>query len=144
MSASRGDAAAPASAPVGLLAAGLIDENAAQGLCCYPEEVPAAVPVPRRPAPDESDVRLMDEGGRLERLARPLLGEARGRELAPLVVDRQRQIGRGSRVPGRGEQASDVGHAPECTVRRGLRHEQLTAIPVARRGGMASFPFRRG
>ena len=60
----------------------------------------------------------MDQGGRLERLARLLLGHACGGELAQLVVDERQEFGRGLRVAGRsgGQELGDVGHAAEHTV----------------------------
>ena len=44
---------------------------------------------------DQPEVRLVDEGGGLERLARLLRGQPRGRELAQLVVDEREEVGRG-------------------------------------------------
>ena len=69
-------------------------------------------------AADQPEVGLVDQGGRLERLAGLLRGQPGGGELAQLVVDERQQLGRGLRVAGRGrvEQAGDVGHAGECTT----------------------------
>ena len=63
-------------------------------------------------AADQPEVRLVDEGGGLERLARLLPGQPGGGQLAQLVVDEGQQVGRGLRVAGRGgiEELGDVGH----------------------------------
>ena len=66
-------------------------------------------------AADQPQVRLVDQGGGLEGVARLLGGQARGGELAQLVVDEREQFGGGLRVAGRGgvEDLRDVGHVPE-------------------------------
>ena len=57
--------------------------------------MPAPVPIPRLIAADEPDVRLVDQGRGLERLAGFLLGQPLGRQLAQLLVDqRQESVGR--------------------------------------------------
>src|SRR5262249_54018514 len=86
-----------------------VDEDAAHGLGRGPEEVAPAVEVL---VADEPQVRLVDQRGRLERLARCLRGHPGGRELAQLVVDEREQLGRGSRVAGGGcvEELRDVWH----------------------------------
>jgi hypothetical protein len=98
----------------GLLPPGYLDPDAAHGL--GGEEVVPAVPVPGLVPADESDVRLVDEGGRLQSLAGLLLGQAGG-ELAHLVVHEREQLGGCRRVPGccRVEELRDVGHAAENT-----------------------------
>jgi hypothetical protein len=58
------------------------------------------VPVGREVVPDQSEVRLMDEGGRLEGLARPLPGEQVGGQSAELGVHEREQGGGGLRVAG--------------------------------------------
>ena len=73
---------------------------------------------------DEPEVRLVDQGGGLEGLARLLGGQPGGGELAQLVVDEREQVGGGLRVAGRGgvEEAGDVGHAAEHTPPRTRRN----------------------
>ena len=58
----------------GFPATGPVDEDAAHGLGGGGEEVAAAVPVPRLLDVHQSQVRLVDQRGRLQRLARLLLG----------------------------------------------------------------------
>ena len=59
-----------------VLAAGVLDEDAAHGLGRGGEEVAAAVPVLRRVAADQPEVRLVDQGRGLERLPGLLLGQS--------------------------------------------------------------------
>jgi hypothetical protein len=84
------------------LAAGLLDQDAAHGFGGGGEEVAPAVPPVRLPAADQSEVGLVDQGGRLQGLARLLFGHPGGRELSQLTVDEWQQLGRGRRVPARG------------------------------------------
>ena len=65
-----------------------------------------------RVAADQPEVRLVDQGGGLEGLARLLVGQPGGGELAQLVVDEREQLGRGLRVAGLdgGQDLGDVGH----------------------------------
>ena len=105
---------APPSAAVLLapLAAGILDQDAAHGLGGGGEEVPAAVPAPILRRADEPEVRLVDQGGGLERLAGPLPGQPMRGQPAELVVDqRQELIGRSgvALLDGR-EDAGDVVH----------------------------------
>lgn len=72
-----------------LLAAGLLDENTADGLGRRREEMSAAVELLVAHQPQ---VCFMHQGGRVERLARLLLRELRGGELAQLVIDERQQI----------------------------------------------------
>ena len=103
---------AGAAAPLpGLPPAGGLDEDAAHRLGGGREEVAAGVPPPVSAA-DEPEVRLVDQGGRLEGLARGLGGQPGGGQLAQLGVHEGEQVGRGVRIAagGRVEQAGDVGH----------------------------------
>src|SRR5262249_22512510 len=110
------DPAAAAAVPLATLSAGGLDADAAPGPGRRAEEVATAVPRPARVGSDQSEVRLVDQGGSLEGLARPLAGEVPGGESAELVVDQREQFGGGPGVPGRGrvDQAGDVGHPLEC------------------------------
>jgi hypothetical protein len=82
----------PASAFGRLMAARLFDENAADRLGRGGEEVTAALELL---IADESQIGFVNEGRRVERLARLLAGEPVRRELAELVVDERQQL-RGS------------------------------------------------
>ena len=64
----------------------------------------------------------MDEGGRLEGLARPLVGQPGGGELAQLVVDEGEELLGGTRVTllGRGQDAGDLAHGPRIPPGRGI------------------------
>ena len=72
------------------------------------------------PAADQPDVRLVDEGGRLEGLPGLLVGQPRGGQLPQLVVDEREQVGRGLRVAGLdgGQDLGDVGHDRHPTTGR--------------------------
>jgi hypothetical protein len=102
----------PAAAFVGLLAAGLLDEDAAHGLSGGGEEVAAAVPGLRRFGVHQAQVRLVDQGGGLERLARLLLRHPLGRQLTQLVVDQRQELFGGRRVAllDGGQDARDFAH----------------------------------
>ncbi len=62
--------------------AGGVHENPSHGFGGGGEEVPPAVPAWGEIRPDEAEVRLVNEGRGLERMARLLLRELMGRELA--------------------------------------------------------------
>ena len=72
-----------------LFATGALDEDAPHGLGCGGEEVSAAVSLLDLLRVHEAQVRLVDQGGGLQRLARFLLGQLRRRQLAQLVVDQR-------------------------------------------------------
>ena len=99
------------------LAAGAVDQDPPHGLGRGGEEVAAAVPVPGSlSASDQPEVRLVDQGRGLERLAGLLLRQLLGGQLAQLVVDqRQELLGRlrVALLDGR-EDAGDVVHAGRC------------------------------
>ena len=94
----EGHTTTPAAAFVGLLAAGLIDENAAHRLGRGGEEVTAAVPGRLVPLADQAQVGLVNEGGGLERLPRLFLRQLLRGQLAQLVVDERQQPAGGLRV----------------------------------------------
>src|SRR5262249_34920384 len=113
----EGDAP-PAAAPLEpALVPGAVEQDAAHGLGGGREEVPAGVPGRPPAGPHQPEVRLVDEGGRLEGLTRGLLGHPGGGELAQLVVDEREQVGRGLGVAGPDgrQDLGDVGHAAEYT-----------------------------
>jgi hypothetical protein len=64
------------------------------------------------PAADESDVRLVDEGGRLERLPGRVGGHPGGGELAKIVVDEGEELPGGVWITlfGGGQDAGDLAH----------------------------------
>ena len=65
------------------------------------EEVPAAVPVGVGLAAHQAQVGLVDQGGRLQRLAGPFVGQLLGRQLAQLLVDQREELFRRARRPAR-------------------------------------------
>ena len=81
--------------PPGRLAAGVVDQDEAHGLGGGGEEVAATRELA---IADEPQVRLMDQGRGVERLARLLLGQLLGRQLAQLVVDQGQELLGGLRV----------------------------------------------
>src|SRR5262245_41974957 len=84
----------------GLLAARMLNEDAAHGLGSRCEEVPAAVPVwlvltgLTRGAAYQTQVGLVDQGSGLKRLPGRLLGQPLGGELAQLCIDEREQLAR--------------------------------------------------
>ena len=117
----------PASAtmPPGLLAAGVLDEDPPHGLGGGGEEVAATVPWSGWLAADQAEIGLVDQGGRLERLAGPLLGQPPGGKLAQLVVDHREELPGRLRVAvldGR-EDVGDVVH------RRGRSWHGPSSLP---------------
>jgi len=75
------------------LASGLFDEDLAHGSRRGAEEVAPALPAGVR-LPHQAKVRLVDQGGRLQRLPRAqLLGQRRS-QAAQFVVDRRQQVRR--------------------------------------------------
>jgi hypothetical protein len=75
-----------------LLPPGPFYKDAAHGFGGGGEEVAAAVPAPRLLDVHQSQVRLVDQRGRLQRLARFLLGKPLGGEPAEFVVDQRQQL----------------------------------------------------
>jgi hypothetical protein len=105
-------AAVQAAASLGrVLAARILDEDATHGLGRRGEEVAPAVPA-RVGRADQAEVRLVDQGGGLQRLPGPLPGQPRGGEPAQLVVDEreQRVGGPGVAVPDRRQDPRHVVH----------------------------------
>src|SRR5206468_1836149 len=86
------DADAAAAALEAALAAGALDEDAAHRLGGGGEEVPAVGPVGRPVGVHQPDERLVDQGGRLERVAGLLAGEVGGCQAAQLVVNEREQL----------------------------------------------------
>ena len=120
------------------LAAGVLDEDAAHGLGRRGEEVPPAVPVLRLLHVHQPQVGVVDQGRRLQRLARRFLRKALGGQLAQLVVDQRQQLLGRAGVAGL-DGGQDLGHlahgrflageAPESAAREGG--------PAANRSGRA-------
>jgi hypothetical protein len=96
---------------VGSLTAGGVHQNAAHGLRGG-EEVPAVLPADRVSGADQAEVRLVDQGRRLQCLVGGFGRHARRGEFAQLVVDERQQVGGGLAVARRGgvKQKSHVGH----------------------------------
>ena len=90
-------------------AARVVDENAAHGLGGGGEEVAAAVPVPLFPWADQAQVRLVDQGRRLQRLAGLLTCHPLGREPAQLVVHQRQELRRGTSI-ALPDGVQDAGH----------------------------------
>jgi hypothetical protein len=94
------------------IATGAVDQDAAHRLGGSGEEVAAPAPVGRLPFADQPEVRLVDQGGRLEGLAGLLLDQPGGGQFPQLVVDQGQQLARRLRVAllDRRENAGDVVH----------------------------------
>src|SRR5262249_61950499 len=93
----------PPAVPEAAVAAGPLDEEAAHGPGGGGEErAPAGPPGPPRPGlAGEPQVRLVDQVGRLEGVARALVGQAVGGQPPQFVVDEREEGGRGPAVPRR-------------------------------------------
>jgi hypothetical protein len=76
----------------GLLAAGVLDENAPHGLGRGGEEVTKTVPVPRGLDVHQPEVGFVNQGCGLERLARLVLCQLLRGQLAELVVDQRQEL----------------------------------------------------
>ena len=95
-----------------LLVSGALDENPPHGLGRGGEEVAPAIPVLRLAAAEEPQVRLVDQGGGLERLAGPFATQLGRRDPAQLVVDQRQELLRRQRIAliDLRENARDVTH----------------------------------
>ena len=89
----------------------------------------AAVPGLAAIVPDQPQIGLMNQGRRLQRLARFLAGEPLGRELAQLAVDQRQELldGPGVALVDRLEDAGDLVHH----VHFGIDALHLCAMPPA-------------
>jgi hypothetical protein len=116
---------------------GGVDEDAAHGLGRGGEEVAAAVPELGLFHVHESEIRLMDQGRGLQRLAGLFLSEPLGREFAELLVDQRQELLGGVRVAlfDGGQDAGDLAH----------RRHQKGECPVgtAPHGGREFWPCGR-
>jgi len=83
------------------LAPGILHQDAANGLGGGGEEMAAMVPVLAVGCADQPEVSLMNERGRLQGVARRLVGQPSGGETAQLFVDEREQVGSSLAVPGR-------------------------------------------
>src|SRR5580698_1834527 len=99
------------------LAARVFDEDSSHGLGRRGKEVPTPFPLPRLGNLDQPQIGLMDQGGRVERLARPLLSHSLRGQLAQFVIDQRQQfLGPGPITPmDRREYGRYVAHANEYT-----------------------------
>ena len=77
---------------------GEFDQDASHRLCGGREEVPAAVPVLFLVFADQPQVRLVDQGGGLERLPRRFPGKLLCGQFAQFVVDQGQELAGGVRV----------------------------------------------
>jgi hypothetical protein len=68
--------------------ASVLDQDATHGLGSRSEEMSAILPS-GVPLPYEPQIRLVDQGGRLERLPGPLLRHPQSDQLAQLLVDQR-------------------------------------------------------
>ena len=127
--------AAAAALEAGLLA-GVVDEDAADGGGGGAEEVGAVLPGGLVGA-HQADVGLVDQGGGLQRLPRPFLGELLSGQLAQLVVDQWQQLPRGAGVAllEGGQDARDlVAHGGTgTTTGKGLEPSIAARAPARQR-----------
>jgi hypothetical protein len=82
---------------LGLVRAGVVDEDAAHHLRGHADELRAVLPA-RAPLVNHQQVRLVDEGGRLERVVGALAPEVVAGQPPQLVVDERHQLVEGRAV----------------------------------------------
>lgn len=89
-----------------------LDQNPSHRLGSGGEEVATTVPLLRVSRPDEPQVRLVDQGGRVERLTGLFVAQPLGRQATQLVVHERQQLARGPRLAPRDriENARYVAH----------------------------------
>jgi hypothetical protein len=157
--ASRSRRWCPAPGLARLLVPGPVDEDAAHGLSGCSEEVAAAVPPPGLVHVHQAEVGFVDQGRRLQRLARLFLGQLLGSQLALLLVDQGQEFPGGGRVAilDGGQDAGKLIHrflSPNQGICRSLyprpaaspglpyhraRYRSLIAEPTLRAGAFARF-----
>ena len=132
----EGHALERAAALGALLMAGSIDQDAAHCLGGRCEEMFAAIPGPVLFPSHEPEVGLINQGGRLERLARLLLGQLSGSQLPQLVIDQRQQVLRGGRIAclTAGEDTGDFGHRTTLVEQKHVRNFKYTLAHVAELG----------
>ncbi len=113
------------------LRTGAVDEDPAHGFGRCGEEVGSAG---EQPVPDQSQVRLVHEGGGVEGVAGSFRRHAHGRELPQLVVDEREQVGGSPTVAGRGrvKEAGYIGHDRLSCSSYSLPREGLESAPIYR------------
>jgi hypothetical protein len=107
----------------------VFDQDAAHGLSGRSEEVAAAVPVRFRLGADDSQVRLMNEGRGIERLANRFVGQSVCRQPSQLVIDQRQELRRGIRIP-RLNILQKIGNVAHGTI----LVEGFPPVPVSRLG----------
>src|SRR5262249_44947843 len=108
---------------------GALNQDPAHRLRGRGEKVPPPVPVFRLAAADQSQIRLVHERGRLQRVP-PALGREPGRgKLAQLLVNQRQQLGRGPRVAplDRIQHARHVRHARRIPA-QSFANKNLTTV----------------
>ena len=93
----------------GLFAPGIINENSAHGFGCGVEEMDASVPLDVLHS-GKAQPGLVNEGGRLQSLARSFTGHFVGCQAPELVIDQRKQFLRGLRI------ATCLGFENTCDV----------------------------
>src|SRR5262249_20791502 len=106
------DTLSAAAAALALPGPGLVDEDATHGLGGGGKEVAAVLKRLAVIRTDQAQIRLVDQRRRLERLARPLLGQTLRREPTQLVVDERQKLcgGRGIALFDSGENLGHFAH----------------------------------
>ncbi len=123
-----------------------VDQDAAHGLGGGGEEVPAAGPVLGRLPAQQSQIRLMHQGGCLQGLAGPFVGQLLGGEPAQLVVYERQQLLRSVRVAvfDRGQDLRDIGHAVQLYPGGVRAATGATAPLLGLTGGPRTRPCQAG
>src|SRR5262249_15590082 len=97
---------------VPLLAPGVLYQDAANGLRRGSEEMAAMVPIFAVLCPNQPEICLVNEGRRLQGVARGLSGQLGGGHAAQLVIYEREQIGSSLAVPCRRDvqEQCHIGH----------------------------------
>jgi len=97
------------------------------------KEVAAAVPLLDLLHVHQADVGLMDQGRRLQRLARLFLSELRGRQPPQLVIDQRQQLFGGVRIAvlDGAQNLGHVGHGFKFTSGSGVTQPVATLLQAS-------------
>ena len=134
------DPVAVAAVLFGSLAAGGVHQNSAHGFGGGREEVPAVLPADFVGRADESEVRLVNQGGGLKGLVGGFVCHPHSGEFPQFVVDQWEQVGGRVTTPGSGgvEEASQIGHLAEYIRNVGADNSKRGSAGLSRVTGRCS------
>jgi hypothetical protein len=94
------------------LTSSMLDKNASHRLGRSGKEMAAAVPVLGGIWPNQSQISIVDQGGRLQRLAGLLMTQPLDGQLSQLVIDQRQQLFSRLRITlfNRAQDSRDIAH----------------------------------